>query len=113
MSDKSSNVWEAIDAIRRRIDEIDHRLLELLNERARCVAEVGQIKKRAGGMPLYQPEREREIFEAVESANPGPLSNRAIRRLFERILDESRTVERNVMESAGSDAADPAEGSER
>lgn len=103
MTDNSSSAWEAIGRLRRRIDEIDRRLLELLNERARCASEVGEIKKLAGNMPLYQPEREREIFGAVEAANRGPLSNRAIRRLFERILEESRMVERDIMEIASAD----------
>ena len=113
MSDNSSAGWEAIVRLRRRIDEIDRRLLELLNERALCVSEVGEIKKRAGNMPLYQPEREREIFEAVESANHGPLSNRAVRRLFERILEESRIVERNIMETAAGDPPGEAQADKR
>jgi chorismate mutase len=113
VSDKTSAGWEAIERLRRRIDEIDRRLLDLLNDRARCVVEVGQIKRRCGNMPLYQPEREREIFSAVESANRGPLSNRAIRRLFERILDESRMVERNIMETAAGDPRGETEDGER
>lgn len=94
----------AIDDLRREIDEIDRRLLQLLNERARRVVEIGRIK-RAHGLPLYQPDRERLVFESVEAANSGPLSSRAIRRLFERILDESRSVERHVMEPLPSDRA--------
>ena len=85
-----------IDDWRRKIDEIDRQLVELLNERSRCVFEIGQAK-RASGSPLYQPQREREIFENVEAANRGPLSDRAIRRLFERILDEARSLERRAM----------------
>lgn len=112
MSDNAPGGWEAINRVRRKIDEIDRRLLDLLNARARCVAEVGEIKKRTGAMPLYQPDREREIFAAVESANTGPLSNRAIRRLFERILDESRSVERDVMEAAAGNPARPDEAKE-
>jgi chorismate mutase-like protein len=81
---------------RRKIDEIDRRLVELLNERSRCVLEIGRLKK-LDGSPLYQPEREREVLAAVESANRGPLSEAAIRRLFERILDEARSVERTAM----------------
>lgn len=113
MDDKQPDAWEAIERLRRQIDGIDRRLLDLLNERARCVGEVGQIKKDAGGMPLYQPEREREIFEAVASANSGPLSNRAVRRLFECILEESRSVERSVMESAAIDPPHPEKGGGR
>jgi len=113
VSDKQPGGQEAIDRLRKQIDEIDRRLLDLLNARARCVANVGQIKKDAGGMPLYQPEREREIFDAVVSANPGPLSGRAIRRLFECILEESRSVERSIMESAPIDPQGSEKGSGR
>lgn len=86
-----------IDDWRRKIDEIDRKLLELLSERSRCVLEIGRLK-RAAGLPLYQPEREREILENVARANQGPLSATAIRRLFERILDEARSIERATMQ---------------
>ncbi len=89
-----------LDDWRRRIDEIDRRLVELLNERSRCVAEIGRLKH-AANLPLYQPERERQILENVERANPGPLPDTAIRRLFERILDEARSIERATMQEAG------------
>jgi chorismate mutase len=82
---------------RRKIDDIDRKLVELLNERARCVLEIGRLKK-TDGTPLYQPDRERQVLEGVERANRGPLSEAAVRRLFERILDEARSVERVVME---------------
>ena len=82
---------------RRKIDDIDRQLVELLNERSRCVLEIGRLKKN-DGTPLYQPERERQVLEGAERANRGPLSEAAIRRLFERILDEARSVERVVME---------------
>jgi chorismate mutase len=88
---------------RRRIVEIDRRLVELLNERSSCVLEIGRLKK-TDGMALYQPEREREVLDAAERANQGPLSEAAIRRLFERILDEARSVERTAMhDDAGPD----------
>ena len=85
-----------IEEWRRRIDEIDRKLVELLNERSRCALEIGRLKRKAA-LPLYQPEREREILEGVERANPGPLPDTAVRRLFERILDEARAVERTAM----------------
>jgi len=81
---------------RQKINDIDQRLVELLNERSRCVLEIGKLKK-VDGSPLYQPDREREVLDAAERANRGPLSEGAIRRLFERILDEARSVERTVM----------------
>jgi chorismate mutase len=88
--DKNVEDW------RRKIDEIDRRLVELLNERSRCVVEIGRIKQ-ASGDALYQPEREKQVLDGVARANPGPLPDAAIRRLFERILDEARSVERAVM----------------
>lgn len=89
-----------LDDWRRRIDEIDRKLLQLLNERSQCAIQVGHIKS-ASHLPLYQPEREREVLENAERANPGPLPNTAIRRLFERILDEARSVERTAMHPDG------------
>lgn len=86
-----------IEDWRRKIDEIDRKLVELLNERSRCALEIGRLKH-AAALPLYQPEREREILERAERANPGPLPDTAIRRLFERILDEARSVERTAMQ---------------
>jgi chorismate mutase len=82
-----------IDDWRRRIDELDKKLVELLNERANCAVEIGR-RKRADGLPIYQPEREQEILENAERVNQGPLDDMAIRRLFERILDEARSLER-------------------
>lgn len=86
----------SIEEWRRRIDEIDRKLVELLNERSRCAMEIGRLK-RAAQLPLYQPEREQEILTNVARANSGPLPDTAIRRLFERILDEARSVERKAM----------------
>lgn len=86
---------------RKRIDELDTKLAELLNERSRCAAQVGQLKRKAG-LPLYQPEREQEILERVQRLNQGPLSNDALKRLFERILDEARVVEKDSYDGKGS-----------
>ena len=74
---------------RRQIDEIDRKLVELLNQRSRCALEIGKLKQ-AENLPLYQPEREREVLENAERVNPGPLTDAAIRRLFERIWRESQ-----------------------
>jgi chorismate mutase-like protein len=81
---------------RRRIDEIDSKLVELLNARSRCALEIGKLKQ-AANLPLYQPDREKEVLQNAERSNPGPLSNAAIRRLFERIIDEARAAERDAM----------------
>ncbi|MEE8201614.1 MAG: chorismate mutase [Candidatus Acidoferrales bacterium] len=80
---------------RKRIDELDEQLVKLLNERSRCAAEAGKLKRQAG-QAVYQPEREREILERVQRMNGGPLGNDALKRLFERILDEARAVEQET-----------------
>jgi chorismate mutase len=81
---------------RRRMDEIDKKLVELLNERCKCALEIGHLKQEEN-IPLYQPTREKEVLANAEHNNPGPLSNPAIRRLFERIIDEARSAERLAM----------------
>jgi chorismate mutase len=81
---------------RRRIDDIDRKLVELLNERSRCALEIGKLKQVAN-LPLYQPDREKEVLQNAEQSNPGPLTDAAIRRLFERIIDEARSAERAAM----------------
>jgi chorismate mutase len=81
---------------RRQIDEIDRKLVELLNQRSKCALEIGKLKQ-AENLPLYQPEREREVLENAERSNAGPLTDAAIRRLFERIIDEARSAEREAM----------------
>jgi chorismate mutase len=88
---------------RLRIDELDKKLVELLNERSRCALEVGKIKQ-TENLPLYQPDREREVLENAERNNPGPLTNAAIRRLFERIIDEARAAERDAMHGDGKES---------
>jgi chorismate mutase-like protein len=85
---------------RRRIDEIDKKLVELLNERSKCALEIGKLKQ-AAKIPLYQPDRENEVLANAESNNSGPLTDAAIRRLFERIIDEARAAERDAMHSSG------------
>jgi chorismate mutase len=87
----------AIDAWRRRIDQIDTQLMRLLNSRSACAVEVGRIKAELG-LPIYSPEREGEILERVMRENPGPLDPLAVRRVFERIIDEGRRLERLAAE---------------
>lgn len=86
-----------IDGWREEIDRLDERLVELLNQRSNCAIEIGRIKRRLG-LPVYSPDREREVIEHVTTLNRGPLESEAIRRLFERIIDESRSLERATVE---------------
>ena len=68
-------------------------LVKLLNQRAKYAVEIGHAKKTVA-LPVYSPEREREVLRNVEAENRGPLSADGIRRLYERIIDESRRIER-------------------
>jgi chorismate mutase len=85
-----------IDDWRDKIDEIDQKLVELLNERARHADEIGKIKEQLG-LEAYSPKREQEVLTNILKHNKGPLNNLALRRLFERIIDESRKLEREAM----------------
>ena len=82
-----------VDDLRRRIDQIDDQLMKLLNSRSACAVEIGRIKRQIG-MAVYQPEREKWILDRAEKNNPGPLDSGAVRRVFERVIDESRRLER-------------------
>ncbi|WP_298271230.1 chorismate mutase [Geobacter sp.] len=82
-----------IDELRQEIDRLDAELLRIFNRRAGLALEIGKIKK-GRGLPVYDPTREKAIFERMKGENPGPLDNGAIVRLFERVIDESRRLER-------------------
>lgn len=82
-----------IDRIRVEIDRLDDELLRIFNERAGLALAIGEIKKDLG-LPVYDPEREKRIFRRMQENNPGPLEDGAIIRLFERVIDESRRLER-------------------
>jgi chorismate mutase-like protein len=86
-----------LDDLRNDIDRVDEVLVRLLNERARVACEIGRLKK-AQGVDIYQPEREKQVLEHVRNvAVEGPLGADAIARLFERIIDEARRLERRVV----------------
>ena len=82
-----------IDDLRQRIDWLDEQLVRLLNARAECALQLGHLKKSIG-LEIYQPTREQEVLGNVQRLNTGPLDDGAIRRLFERIIDEARRLER-------------------
>jgi chorismate mutase len=89
-----------LDQWRKRIDGIDDQLMRLLNSRSACAVEVGRIK-RGQGLPIYAPEREAWILDRVMRDNTGPLEPLAVRRVFERIIDESRRLERLSADAEG------------
>jgi len=84
---------EKLAECRRQIDAVDRKILNLLNERTRIVEEIGSLKQKLS-LPIYEPKREDEVFRNVTSQNPGPLSEDALKRIFERIIDEMRTIQR-------------------
>ena len=91
-----------IEDWRDEIDNLDEQLVKLLNARSQCAIELGRIKRELG-LAIYSPDREREVIAHVTGINPGPLDKTAIRRLFERIIDESRRIERVTVEKETKD----------
>jgi chorismate mutase-like protein len=83
---------------RDQIDSIDRELLDLLNRRTRVVEEIGQVKE-AVQLPVYEPKREQDVFRNVVEHNQGPLAPDALKRIFERIIDEMRSLQRMRRES--------------
>ncbi len=94
---------QALALRRRQIDDLDLRILSLLNERAGIVEQIGHIKQSAE-MPIYEPRREDQVFHNVTTHNTGPLTPDAVKRVFERIIDEMRKVQSDRMEA---DRMDP------
>lgn len=82
-----------IDELRSEIDRIDTNLLNIFNLRASLALQIGELKK-VSGLPVFDPNREKQIFQRMKQENPGPLDDQAIVRLFERVIDESRRLER-------------------
>ena len=100
------NDMASLDDLRRDIDRVDEVLVRLLNERARCACEIGRLKKEQG-IEVYQPEREKQVLDHVRGvAVEGPLGPDAIARLFERIIDEARRLERRVAHDEGTGDGD-------
>jgi chorismate mutase len=83
----------ALKESRKAIDALDLQLLELLNRRTRAVEEIGRAKESLA-MPIYEPKREEDVFRNVIDHNGGPLTADAVKSIFERIIDEMRTLQR-------------------
>jgi chorismate mutase len=86
---------DLIADLRRRIDDLDELLVRTLSARAACALEIGRQKKLLG-LEIYQPTREAEVLAHVQQINPGPLNNESMKRLFERVIDEARRLEREA-----------------
>src|ERR1700756_3261585 len=88
-----------IEDWRKKIDELDCRLVALLSERARAAVEIGRLKRNTS-MPIYEPDRERIVFENVQQANLGPLPGRDLVRIYERIIDVMRNIQKEQITSS-------------
>jgi chorismate mutase len=82
---------------RKRIDELDQKLVELLNQRAQCAVEIGRLKRNTD-LPVYEPDRERIIFENVCRVNQGPLSDADLKQVYERLIDVMRAIQKLDMQ---------------
>jgi len=87
-----------LEELRLRIDELDRRLVELLNERARAAQMVGYLKA-ATSLPVYEPGREKIVYANVRAANRGPLPDIELTHIYERIIDVMRSLQKNELAS--------------
>ena len=84
---------------REKIDAVDRQLVDLLNERTRAVEHIGRAKE-AAGLPVYEPKREDDVYRNILRHNSGPMTEGCLRRIFERIMDEMRSLQRMRRTSA-------------
>ena len=90
MTDSKS--MDGIADWRRKIDDLDRQLVELINERAKCAREIGRLKRNTE-MPIYEPDRERKIFENIRRLNQGPVPDEELTRIFERLIGVMRKLQ--------------------
>jgi chorismate mutase len=92
---------------RTKIDDLDRKLVELMNERARCAREIGRLKQNTN-IPIYEPEREKIIYENIARANRGPLPDRELTRIYERLIDVMRKIQKEEIapKAAAADGGD-------
>ena len=89
-----------LDELRVLIDDVDRRIVDLLNERTRVVENIGQVKRHAD-LPVYEPKREEQVFANITRHNQGPITAEAVKGIFERIIDEMRKIQRVRMVQDG------------
>ena len=79
---------------RLKIDEIDRQLVRLISDRAHCAVEIGKLKKNSS-LPVYEPDRERIIFNNIQRENHGPLTEVQLRQIYERLVDVMRQIQKD------------------
>jgi chorismate mutase-like protein len=96
---------------RKQIDEIDRQLVDLLSRRAQAAHEIGRLKRHSG-LAIYEPEREQSVFENATKLNPGPLPNRDLLRIYERIMDVMRQIQQEEISGGRPESVSAAETTE-
>jgi chorismate mutase len=91
---------------RGQIDELDRQLVKLINQRAECALQIGRLKRNSD-MPVYEPDRERIIFDNIARINAGPLSTMQMRQIFERLVDVMRQIQREEMATEAREKQSP------
>ena len=81
---------------RKRIDELDRKLVRMLNQRARAARRIGRLK-RDTNMPIYEPRREQIILQNIAKANRGPFPQAELQRIFKRIIAVMRRLQQTEM----------------
>ncbi len=91
---------------RKKIDDMDRRLVALLNERAAAAVEIGRLKRNTS-LPVYEPERERAVIANVQQSSSGPLAARDLAQIYERIMDVMRSIQKHeIVPDSGPTARD-------
>lgn len=96
---------------RKKIDELDRRMVVLLNERAQAAKEIGKLKRNSD-LPIYEPDREKKIFDNVGKVNEGPLPDKDLQHIFERIIDVMRAIQKEEIAPANRERKTRAGGTE-
>ena len=87
-----------IEDWRKKIDELDREIVALISARAQAAQEIGKLK-RSTSLPVYEPNRERVIFQNVHAANKGPLPDIELTHIYERIIDVMRALQKDELAS--------------
>src|SRR5215469_18349741 len=95
---------------RHKIDELDRQLVALISERAHCAVEIGKLKQNSS-LPIYEPDRERIIFDNIARENHGPLTDIQLRQIYERLVDVMRQVQKDEItpETPAESSGEPTE----
>ena len=83
----------ALEPLRTQIDALDERIVELLNERARIVVQIGKVKQQHNS-PIYAPDRERRVLDKVRRLNQGPLPDRCLEAVYRELMSGSFALEK-------------------